>query len=246
MTEVAWSIPNYRINRFTRLDAKGSYPSRAKVHLETVQVWDIVSGAEEKPDADKHNNWKRMNNYVKALLTEMIDDAYLYLISDNDLAKKAIEDKFDRKNGTPADEGDDPQEGIRLSDGRRVVEVEREHKYGFLADRDTIGQQWRNRHDRKRVRFFPTCWQQRFGSIQSPKPPDKFLQSYEMIDRLRQENGMEDVIFPCFQSPKPPDKLLQRYEMIDRLRQENGMEDAIFPGKYQSYSCTKHPSCGGR
>ncbi|KAF8460770.1 hypothetical protein BDZ91DRAFT_766108 [Kalaharituber pfeilii] len=79
----------------------------------------------------------------------------------------------------------------------RVVEVERERKYGFLADRDTIVRQWRNRHDRKRVRFFPTCWQQRFGGIQSPKPPDKFLQRYEKInDKLREENGMEDVIFP--------------------------------------------------
>ncbi|KAF8454029.1 hypothetical protein BDZ91DRAFT_801983 [Kalaharituber pfeilii] len=86
-----------------RLDAKGSYPSwasRARVHLETVEVWDIVSG------------WKRKNNYAKALLTEMIDDEYHYLISDNELAKAAsikdptgvgeapVAGKADRRNFT--------------------------------------------------------------------------------------------------------------------------------------------------
>ncbi|KAF8453716.1 hypothetical protein BDZ91DRAFT_802138 [Kalaharituber pfeilii] len=101
MTDVTCALLNHRINNLSRLDTKGDYATwaaHAEVHLETVEVWEIVTGTEEKSSIDRYNNWKQKNKYMKSLL-EMIDDDFAFLISNKDTSKagwKAVEDNNSR------------------------------------------------------------------------------------------------------------------------------------------------------
>jgi len=75
----------------------------AQIHLDNIDVWELVSGAEVKPTTDIHDNWKRKNRQALSLLIQMVSDEYKGLIGNNissASAWKILEDTLDRKSVT--------------------------------------------------------------------------------------------------------------------------------------------------
>jgi len=75
----------------------------AQIHLDNIDVWELVSGAEVKPTTDTHDNWKRKNRQALSLLIQMVTDEYKGLIGNNNSsasAWKILEDTLDRKSVT--------------------------------------------------------------------------------------------------------------------------------------------------
>lgn len=76
----------------------------AQIHLNNAGVWTVVNGSEAQPIADDpHDNWKRKNNQVRALLIQLVTDKYKGIVSNYKSSKEAwdlLENTLDHKSVT--------------------------------------------------------------------------------------------------------------------------------------------------
>jgi len=86
-----------------RIDNYMIWRLEVQIHLDNIDVWELVSGAEVKPTTNIHDNWKRKNRQALSLLIQMVSDEYKGLIGNNTSsasAWKILEDTLDRKSVT--------------------------------------------------------------------------------------------------------------------------------------------------
>ena len=75
----------------------------AQIHLDNIDVWELVSGAEVKPTTNTHDNWKQKNRQARSVSIQMLTDEYKGLIGNKNSSASAwniSEDTIDRKSVT--------------------------------------------------------------------------------------------------------------------------------------------------
>jgi len=86
-----WELPSIKILNPTllRTENYAVWRLEAVIHLDNVDVWEMVSGSEPKPTTDPHDNWKRKNRQARSLLIALVSGEYKNLIGNHEHASAA-------------------------------------------------------------------------------------------------------------------------------------------------------------
>ncbi|KAI5793000.1 hypothetical protein DFH27DRAFT_527158 [Peziza echinospora] len=128
-----------------------------------------------------------------------------------------------------SDEEEDPDVVVVTRPNGRRAEVEAEVSLGHLTHRNILERFWKKRLDRKKIRFFPVCWQQRFGNLQGPTPLDELRDLFlELNGRLKEGEGLGDVL--TWGS-------YQQYSQIKNVFHHSQDQFELGKGKYTAALC---------